>query len=159
MFIDEIDGLTRARGNSDTASTAAIRSAFLKEWEAIQRRKSQILVLGTSSNPEAIDPAFLRRLSRRIWIRGPEYRQRISMMKYMLSQTYSRVTDHEIEHLCRHENMERITGFQILMCVNSAIDRAYVDRLKNNRWTTVSASPSCLTAILPSISFIAGVLI
>ena len=80
IFIDEIDGLARSRSSTDTASTNAIKSSFLKYWSELDRYAQKVVVIGTSSIPEQIDPAFVCRFGLKLRLRGPEEKERAMIL-------------------------------------------------------------------------------
>ena len=144
IFIDEIDGITRATAASDKASTFAIQSTLRSEWAALDHRRDRVIVLGTSSHPESIDVRFLQRLTMRLWIRSPEWAQRQELLKDLLSRIRHDIHAMELHHFWTCNETEKFTGFHLAECVRSAIRYAELDLYRTNRWARVSCTSSSL---------------
>ena len=77
LFIDEIDVLAGKRGNGSGSDVQAEReqtvTAFLKELDGIETR-GNIVLIGATNRPEAIDPAVLRpgRIDRKVHVPLPD---------------------------------------------------------------------------------------
>jgi len=75
IFIDEVDSLCRARsdGTSDSSGNSrdSIKTEFLVQMTEAAKSDKQILVLGATNLPWALDEAFLRRFEKRIHIPLP----------------------------------------------------------------------------------------
>ena len=72
IFIDELDTFLKAN-TTETAYLDTIKSEFLTWWDGVgTRTNSQVLVLGATNKPQAIDPAILRRMPRAFAVPLPD---------------------------------------------------------------------------------------
>ena len=95
IFVDELDGLFRERGGEDHDVGRDLKTEFLQLWDGIRSggggaasssSSSTILVIGATNRPFDVDPAFLRRMPRKIYVGLPDYDSRISVLQGMLSR-------------------------------------------------------------------------
>jgi len=89
LFVDELDGLFRERGGEDHDVGRDLKTEFLQLWDGIRTRieedsSSSILVIGATNRPFDVDPAFLRRMPRRVFVGLPDQDARISILRNML---------------------------------------------------------------------------
>lgn len=96
IFVDELDGLFRERGGEDHDVGRDLKTEFLQLWDGIRNHRvyggggasssstSSILVIGATNRPFDVDPAFLRRMPRKIYVGLPDYDSRISVLQGML---------------------------------------------------------------------------
>ncbi|KAL7443634.1 hypothetical protein ACHAXM_009073 [Skeletonema potamos] len=89
LFVDELDGLFRERGGEDHDVGRDLKTEFLQLWDGIRTRieedsSSSILVIGATNRPFDVDPAFLRRMPRRVFVGLPDHDARISILQNML---------------------------------------------------------------------------
>eukprot|EP00573_Skeletonema_grethae_P006932 CAMPEP_0201710422 /NCGR_PEP_ID=MMETSP0578-20130828/58624_1 /ASSEMBLY_ACC=CAM_ASM_000663 /TAXON_ID=267565 /ORGANISM="Skeletonema grethea, Strain CCMP 1804" /LENGTH=458 /DNA_ID=CAMNT_0048199453 /DNA_START=1 /DNA_END=1377 /DNA_ORIENTATION=+ len=89
LFVDELDGLFRERGGEDDVGRD-LKTEFLQLWDGIRHHQqcidssSSILVIGATNRPFDVDPAFLRRMPRRVFVGLPDHDARISILQNML---------------------------------------------------------------------------
>ena len=92
IFIDELDGLFRERGGEDHDVGRDLKTEFLQLWDGVRDRRddasggSSILVIGATNRPFDVDPAFLRRMPRRVYVGPPDYDSRLSVLRGMLGR-------------------------------------------------------------------------
>ena len=92
LFVDELDGLFRERGGEDHDVGRDLKTEFLQLWDGIRHHQqsidvtSSILVIGASNRPFDVDPAFLRRMPRRIFVGLPDEDARTLILRNMLKQ-------------------------------------------------------------------------
>ena len=90
LFVDELDGLFRERGGEDHDVGRDLKTEFLQLWDGIRHHQqctdasSSILVIGATNRPFDVDPAFLRRMPRRVFVGLPDHDARISILQNML---------------------------------------------------------------------------
>ena len=81
VFIDEIDAIGKARG-SDLGSGNSERDTtlnqLLTEMDGFQ--KNQVIVMAATNKPEMLDPALLRRLTRKIMVDNPDIESRKAIL-------------------------------------------------------------------------------
>ena len=95
IFVDELDGLFRERGGEDHDVSRDLKTEFLQLWDGIRHNhlqgggmgasSSSVLVIGATNRPFDVDPAFLRRMPRRIFIGLPDYNARVAVLSNMLN--------------------------------------------------------------------------
>jgi len=94
IFVDELDGLFRERGGEDHDVSRDLKTEFLQLWDGIRNHShggsgggssSSVLVIGATNRPFDVDPAFLRRMPRRVFVGLPDYDSRISVLESMLN--------------------------------------------------------------------------
>ncbi|KAL3810869.1 hypothetical protein ACHAXA_003391 [Cyclostephanos tholiformis] len=89
IFVDELDGLFRERGGEDHDVGRDLKTEFLQLWDGVRHRRdeqSSILVIGATNRPFDVDPAFLRRMPRRVYVGPPDYDSRLSVLQGMLER-------------------------------------------------------------------------
>ena len=94
IFVDEVDGLFRERGSSDSLSETVSRDLkleFMQLWDGIRTKggggrnvNEQILVIGATNRPFDVDSGFLRRMPRSFFVGLPDRAARIAVLKTML---------------------------------------------------------------------------
>ena len=93
IFVDELDGLFRERGGEDHDVSRDLKTEFLQLWDGVRHNhlqggidssSSSVLVIGATNRPFDVDPAFLRRMPRRIFIGLPDRDARVQVLTNML---------------------------------------------------------------------------
>uniref|UniRef100_A0A7S1WY84 Vesicle-fusing ATPase n=1 Tax=Tetraselmis chuii TaxID=63592 RepID=A0A7S1WY84_9CHLO len=88
VFIDEIDSLCSARGDSGESEAARhIKTEFLVQMQGVGKGDKRVLVLGATNMPHNLDQAVRRRFDKRIYIPLPEAPARSAMLKIHLKDT------------------------------------------------------------------------
>lgn len=166
IFIDEIDTLTRHRVASDTASTYATKSTLLSLWSTLQHQGDRVVVVCITKNPSRIDPAFLARLTTKIWVRGPEAAERFAMAKSMLANVYHEVylepTPLTIQGTTslyglltgahKDHSISKLTGAEIANAIESATTAAWDELVETRAWVKVSHIPCIIPHVTKSVS-------
>lgn len=88
IFIDEIDSMSSARGDDENDSTRRIKTELLIQMQGISENKN-VLVIGATNTPWALDAAFRRRFEKRIFVGLPNKSQRLQMLSQMLPSEVS----------------------------------------------------------------------
>ncbi len=133
VFIDEIDAITRARGEAEDAQAAvteSITNALLTEMDGLQQL-TNVTVIAATNRPEIIDPALLRpgRFDKIIEIPLPDEVTRLAILKihtkFMsvdknvilenLAKDMENYTGAEIENVVREAGMEAIRRATVRM--------------------------------------------
>lgn len=115
ILIDEIEELLAKRGSGSEYS-AQITSEMLRELDGVGKIEN-VIVIGTSNRPDAIDPAALRpgRLDKLVFVKPPNKKERAEMFKEnlegvpvsdkvdydQLGEKTEGFTGADIYHLCR----------------------------------------------------------
>jgi SpoVK/Ycf46/Vps4 family AAA+-type ATPase len=86
IFIDEIDDLVADRGGASEYA-AQVTGEFLQEMDGI-RKNVDVVVVGATNKPDALDPAILRpgRFDKLIFVRPPDAAHRAALFKAYLSK-------------------------------------------------------------------------
>ncbi|TNJ26507.1 Vacuolar protein sorting 4b [Giardia muris] len=94
IFIDEIDALVSSRGGGEESDASRqVKTEFLVQMQGVGKGAGNLLVLGATNFPEAIDSAMLRRFEKRIEIDLPDAEARASILKNGIGDTPNTLTD------------------------------------------------------------------
>ncbi|KAE9420860.1 hypothetical protein Angca_007212, partial [Angiostrongylus cantonensis] len=86
MFIDEVDSLCRTRCASEDDANRRVKVELLLQMQRLQTTSNVVLVCATNC-PWDLDPAFLRRFEKKIYVGLPDLQSRIAMLKARLQNT------------------------------------------------------------------------
>jgi len=92
LFVDEIDGLlgTRREGSGGQGADATATTVFLQCWEGLRTSATAgdnggwVLVIGATNRPDALDPAVMRRMPRRVRVGMPDARARADILRVLV---------------------------------------------------------------------------
>ncbi|MEM1506742.1 MAG: AAA family ATPase [Candidatus Bathyarchaeia archaeon] len=99
IFIDEIDSLIGAR-RFEVGGEIRVRNQFLKEMDGILDKKNplKVYVIGATNKPWDLDPPFIRRFQKRIYVPPPDYKQRLETFK-LYTKPLKLASDVDLERL------------------------------------------------------------
>ena len=82
IFVDEIDSLLGTRGQ-EVGGEVRVRDQFLRETDGIndKGKNLHLYVIGATNKPWALDPPFLRRFSKRIFVPLPDNEARMAQFR------------------------------------------------------------------------------
>ncbi|VDM57102.1 unnamed protein product [Angiostrongylus costaricensis] len=86
VFIDEVDSLCRTRCASEDDANRRVKTELLVQMQRLQTTSDVVLVCATNC-PWDLDPAFLRRFEKKIYVGLPDLQSRIVMLKARLQNT------------------------------------------------------------------------
>ncbi|KJH42208.1 ATPase, AAA family [Dictyocaulus viviparus] len=86
IFIDEVDSLCRTRSSSEDDANRRVKTELLVQIQRIHTTSNVVLICATNC-PWDLDPAFLRRFEKKIYIGLPDFHARIAMLKGRLQNT------------------------------------------------------------------------
>ena len=87
VFIDEIDSLLTSRSENENEASRRIKTEFLVQLDgAGTNAKDRILIIGATNRPQEIDDAFIRRLSKRLYIPLPNKVSRKQLIMRVLEK-------------------------------------------------------------------------
>jgi SpoVK/Ycf46/Vps4 family AAA+-type ATPase len=87
VFIDEIDSLLTARSENENEASRRIKTEFLVQLDgAGTNAEDRILIIGATNRPQEIDDAFVRRLSKRLYIPLPNKASRKQLIMRVLEK-------------------------------------------------------------------------
>jgi len=119
IFIDELDSLCSSRSDTESESSRRVKTEFLVQMQGVGQDNDQVLVLGATNLPWALDPAIRRRFERRIYIPLPELPARIVMFKIHMGDTPCTLNDEDYKELAGLT--EGYSGADIGVCVRDAL--------------------------------------
>ncbi|XP_054748617.2 vacuolar protein sorting-associated protein 4B-like [Lytechinus pictus] len=119
IFIDEVDSLCGSRSDTESESARRVKTEFLVQMQGVGVDNSQILVLGATNIPWALDAAIRRRFEKRIYIPLPEVQARITMFKLHMGETKTTVTDQEFRTLAQRS--DGYSGADISIVIRDAL--------------------------------------
>ncbi|MDV3293876.1 MAG: AAA family ATPase [Nitrososphaerales archaeon] len=82
IFVDEIDSLLGIR-TQEVGGEARVRDQFLRETDGLidKGKNLHLYVIGATNKPWSLDPPFLRRFSKRIYVPLPDNEARMSQFR------------------------------------------------------------------------------
>ena len=97
IFIDEIDSILTTRNDMEHDALRRIKTEFFIEMDGIKNDSSdRIIIIGATNRPHELDDAILRRLSKRIYVGLPNFNDRVTLMKNLMSSQINSLT---VNHL------------------------------------------------------------
>lgn len=104
IFMDEIDGLGRARSESDQSCVYSFKCELLRNMDSIQGEA--VVVIACTNCPQSLDPALSRRFQRKVEVPRPTRDERVSILTILMNEEHKdSVTVTEIA-----DRTERFTG-------------------------------------------------
>ncbi|CDJ38905.1 vacuolar sorting ATPase Vps4, putative [Eimeria tenella] len=119
IFIDEIDSMCGARSESDSESSRRMKTEFLIQMQGINFDMSEVLVLGATNTPWALDAAIRRRFERRIFIPLPKVQAREQLLRAGLGGIPHHLSEGDFRYLARE--LEGFSGSDISVLVRDAL--------------------------------------
>ena len=82
VFVDEIDSMLGTR-TQEVGGEARVRDQFLRETDGLmdKGKNLHLYVIGATNKPWSLDPPFLRRFQKRIFVPLPDYEARMSQFR------------------------------------------------------------------------------
>ena len=123
VFFDEVDAIATTRGGTEHDAIRRVKLQLMQEMQGLATEVSeQIVVIGTTNVPWAIDPAFRRRFEKRIMVPlpGKEAREQIfrihtkdveldeSIVFNLLAEITEGFSGADIEIVCREAIMNPV---------------------------------------------------
>ncbi|KAI5060151.1 hypothetical protein GOP47_0024571 [Adiantum capillus-veneris] len=158
IFIDEVDGILRARGDeNEHEASRRVRNELMAAWDGLQTKdRERILVLATTNRPFDLDDAVIRRLPRRIFIDLPNATNREKILhKLLVEEDLSKDFDYEVlaaqtegfsgsdlKNLCVAAAYRPIQEF--LEAEKQGIKNEFVNTINSPKDRQVSLRPLCL---------------
>ena len=119
VYIDEVEGVCSARGSKDDDAALQIKSALLQELgEEKDGENSGISFIGSTNVADMLDPAFLRRFQRAVYIGLPKEEARKHLLTAQLAKVPNILTDSQVEELV--DELEGWTSADIIRAVEEA---------------------------------------
>ncbi len=101
IFIDEVDSLFGTR-SQEVGGEIRVRNQFLKETDGISEKgkKTSVYILAATNKPWSLDPPFLRRFEKRIYVGLPVMAARKKMFE-LYTEPLSLAPDVKLEELAK----------------------------------------------------------
>ncbi|KAJ5071590.1 putative aaa atpase [Anaeramoeba ignava] len=86
IFIDEVDAVLSKREKNEHEATRRIKNTFMEMWDGLTTNEfERVLVLAATNRPFDLDPAVLRRFSRKIFVDFPDVKNREKILRVILA--------------------------------------------------------------------------
>lgn len=120
IFIDEVDSLCGARGESGESDAARrIKTELLAQMDGVKQDTGSLLVLGATNTPWDLDTAIRRRFEKRIYIPLPEAEARTTMLKLSIGSTPNDLSNADLVSIAKR--CEGFSGADISILARDAI--------------------------------------
>lgn len=87
------------RSDNDNESSKRVKTEFLVQMQGVGKQNEQVLVLGATNLPWALDPAVRRRFERRVYIPLPDQEARMYLVRNKLKGMDNNLADSDIAQI------------------------------------------------------------
>ena len=163
VFIDEIDSILTSRSENECESSRRIKTEFLVQLDgAGTNSEDRILIIGATNRPQEIDDAFIRRLSKRLYIPLPNKESRKQLIMNVLKKEREKnskydITDDDIDLIVNMtkgysgSDMINVCREAAMMPIRTIVDIEDVN-VDNLRGVNKEDFMMSLHAVKPSVS-------
>ena len=163
VFIDEIDSLLTSRSENENEASRRIKTEFLVQLDGAGTNiEDRILIIGATNRPQEIDDAFVRRLSKRLYIPLPNKVSRKQLIMRVLEKERKSNNKYDITEEDINDIINRTKGYSgsdlINVCKEGAMMpiRSIEDitncELENLRGVNKNDFDEALANVKPSIN-------
>ena len=163
VFIDEIDSLLTSRSENENEASRRIKTEFLVQLDGAGTNiEDRILIIGATNRPQEIDDAFVRRLSKRLYIPLPNKVSRKQLIMRVLEKERKNNNKYDINENDIDDIINRTKGYSgsdlINVCKEAAMMpiRSIEDitncQLENLRGVNKKDFDEALITVKPSIN-------
>lgn len=99
IFIDEIDSIAGNRSSEENEVSRRVKTELLIQMQGVGNDVTDVLVLGATNLPWALDPAVRRRFEKRVYIPLPEIKGRLAMIKMAATKNSIVFTNDQMQEL------------------------------------------------------------
>jgi SpoVK/Ycf46/Vps4 family AAA+-type ATPase len=100
IFMDEIDSLLQARGESENEAMRRVKTEFLLQFDGMNSVSGeQVIVIGATNRPGDLDEAARRRFTKRILIPLPDSTARKSILQKLLNSVACNLNSRDFDKL------------------------------------------------------------
>ncbi|XP_064596168.1 vacuolar protein sorting-associated protein 4-like [Liolophura sinensis] len=137
IFIDEIDSVCRQRSSREEEHTRRIKTELLKQMEGADNsnQSDKIFLLCATNCPWELDPAFLRRFQKRIYVPLPDKCARLVLFKIHARDNTMALVEKEWQELA--ERTEGFSGSDIATLTLGALFEPVRDLQSATHWRTL----------------------
>ena len=96
IFIDEIDSIAGERSSDENEVSRRVKTDFLMQMQGVGNDCQDVLVLGATNLPWALDPAVRRRFEKRVYIPLPDIKGRLAMLKLAINKNHIQVKPEQL---------------------------------------------------------------
>ena len=112
VFIDEIDSLLTSRSENENEASRRIKTEFLVQLDgAGTNAEDRILIIGATNRPQEIDDAFVRRLSKRLYIPLPNKISRKQLIMRVLEKERKNNNKYDITDADIDDIIDKTKGY------------------------------------------------
>ena len=112
VFIDEIDSLLTSRSENENEASRRIKTEFLVQLDGAGTNiNDRILIIGATNRPQEIDDAFVRRLSKRLYIPLPNKVSRKQLIMRVLEKERKNNNKYDINEDDINDIINRTKGY------------------------------------------------
>ena len=112
VFIDEIDSLLTSRSENENEASRRIKTEFLVQLDGAGTNiEDRILIIGATNRPQEIDDAFVRRLSKRLYIPLPNKVSRKQLIMRVLEKERKNNNKYDIDENDIDDIVNRTKGY------------------------------------------------
>ena len=112
VFIDEIDSLLTSRSENENEASRRIKTEFLVQLDGAGTNiEDRILIIGATNRPQEIDDAFVRRLSKRLYIPLPNKVSRKQLIMRVLEKERKNNNKYDITEEDINDIINRTKGY------------------------------------------------
>lgn len=138
IFIDEIDSIAGERSSEENEVSRRVKTEFLVQMQGVGNDCKDVLVLGATNLPWAIDSAVRRRFEKRVYIPLPDIKGRLAMLKKVIEKNNILMSSQEMNELGKLT--EGYSGSDISNMANDALMAPVRNLDKTKTWVEVNDS-------------------
>lgn len=104
IFIDELDSMLSKRSDGENEASRRLKTELLVQMDGAGSRPEGVFVLGATNRPWDIDDAFLRRLSKMIYIPLPDPATRRALVTHLLRNQPHDLSEAQLDAVVRRSD-------------------------------------------------------
>ncbi len=114
IFIDEIDSMCGSRSEGENESSKRTKTEFLVQMQGLGNENKNVLILGATNLPWALDNAVRRRFEKRIYISLPDIEARSYLLRKKLKGLDKLLTKDDLNYVAKHSDGYSGSDLEIL---------------------------------------------
>ncbi|GLH08676.1 Uncharacterized protein GBIM_13862 [Gryllus bimaculatus] len=132
IFFDEIDSVCRKRTDKESEHSRRLKTELLKYFENPALEESHVYVLSATNCPWDLDPAFLRRFQRHIYVPLPDREARQQIIAQRLNGLGVLLSEEDWYQILNHT--EGFSGSDLTNFVSIAVAQPIREILRATYW-------------------------